>query len=64
MITQKAVFFPNEQKHGISISSSCKDFISKLLDKDPEGRLGSKGDLEEVLKHEWLADIEIDNIEK
>ena len=36
------------------MSEECKDFISKLLVKDPEHRLGTNG-AEEVLAHPWLS---------
>lgn len=62
MITTKAIFFPTEQKHGIRMSPEAQDFISKLLDKGPDTRLGSKGDLEEILSHEWFKDVNIEQI--
>ena len=31
-----------------ALSDGCKDIISKLLDKDPKIRLGSKGDIKEI----------------
>lgn len=44
------------------MSDDCKDFISKLLEKDPVNRLGSKEGIEEILRHPWLADINIDQL--
>ena len=35
-----------------------------MLDKDPEARLGSKNGLSEILKHEWLADFDVDALER
>lgn len=62
MITTKAVFFPTEQKHGIRMSPEAKDFISRLLDKGAETRLGAQGGLEEVLAHPWLKDVDVEQI--
>ena len=42
------------------MSNECKDFISKLLDKNPSTRLGSKkgagGDVNEIINHPWIKD--------
>ena len=40
------------------MSDECKDFISKLLEKKPENRLGTQGGLDEVLAHPWFAEID------
>jgi serine/threonine protein kinase len=39
------------------VSSQCLDLISRLLETDPGKRLGVNGS-QEVLKHEWFADID------
>ena len=39
------------------MSKAAKDFIEKLLIKDPKKRLGTKGDLKSVLAHPWFYDI-------
>ena len=59
-IQTKPVLFPDEQRHKIAISEDCKDFILKLLDKDPAARLGSKGGLDEILAHPWLMHEDAD----
>ena len=59
MIKTKPVFFPDPERHRISMSDDCKDFISKLLDKSDKTRLGVNG-LNEVLEHPWLASIDKD----
>jgi serine/threonine protein kinase len=56
-VTSKPVAFPDKQKHGISLSNECKDFIRNLLIKDPSKRLGSKGGMNQVMNHPWLSDI-------
>ena len=37
------------------MSDECKDFIAKLLDKNPNSRLGSHGDVDELLAHPWFS---------
>ena len=59
LIKSKPVFFPDEKKHGISMSDNCKDFISKCLTKTPQERLGTKRDIEEILAHPWFSDIDV-----
>jgi len=41
------------------MSDDCKDLISKLLEKDPANRLGSKGGLEEILAHPWFNSLDM-----
>ena len=49
LIKSKPVFFPDAQKHGIAMSENCKHFINACLNKTVEGRLGYKGDIQEIL---------------
>ena len=63
MILKKEVTFPTKKKQGFELSKNAKDFIQKLLNlfywnKNPKKRLGSKDDVEEVLNHKWLSDID------
>lgn len=58
LIKSKPVFFPDEKKHGISMSDNCKDFISKCLSKTSNDRLGTQGDIKEILAHPWFSDID------
>lgn len=37
------------------MSEDLKDLIKKLLDKNPESRLGSNGDADEIVNHPWFA---------
>lgn len=60
MITTKSVFFPTKEKHNIDMSDDARDFISKLLQKDPAQRLGTQGGLQEILEHPWLKDYDIE----
>ena len=62
LIKSKPVFFPDEKKHGISMSDNCKDFISKCLTKTPQERLGTKDDIKEILAHPWFSDIDVNKL--
>ena len=42
------------------MSKEAEDFISKLLEKNPSKRLGTKGGLVEVLSHPWFANLKSD----
>ena len=63
LIKSKPVFFPDAKKHGIAMTAECKDFISQCLSKTPGERLGSKGDIEEILAHPWFRDIDLDKLQ-
>jgi len=39
-----------------SMSSSCKNLIMRLIEKNKEKRLGAKG-IEEIISHPWLKNI-------
>jgi serine/threonine protein kinase len=45
IIRNKKIVFPDAKKHGIAMTEDCKDFISKLLEKNPVNRLGAKNDV-------------------
>jgi serum/glucocorticoid-regulated kinase 2 len=62
LIKKKPVYFPDPQRHKIKMSEECKDFISKLLDKDPAKRLGSKNGVDEILGHPFFASINFDEL--
>jgi len=59
LIRKKPVYFPDPQRHKITMSDDCKDLISKLLEKDPANRLGSKNGLEEILAHPWFSTLDV-----
>jgi serum/glucocorticoid-regulated kinase 2 len=48
----------------IKISLDAQDIISKLLDRDPNTRLGAKGDLSEIKAHPFFSTIDFDLIFK
>lgn len=41
-----------------SMSKELKDFISKLICKDPNQRLGAKNGLEEIFQHKWFKGVD------
>jgi serine/threonine protein kinase len=54
-IVQDPVEFPSN----ISLSKPLQDLILRLLNKDPEARLGhSQDELEEIMTHEWFNPID------
>lgn len=64
MIKKRAVNFPDPERYKIHMSEECKDFISKLLAKDPNQRLGRKGGQKEVLAHPWFKSLNVDTLMK
>lgn len=64
LIKSKPVYFPDPQRHQISMSADCQSFISMLLEKDPAKRLGTKDGIREILNHPWLQDIDTDKLLK
>jgi len=51
--------FPDEAKHkSIKMSEDCKDVITKLLEKDPKKRLGTKYGQSDVLGHAFFEGID------
>ena len=60
-IERAQIRWPNQEKHGISVSDIAKDLIIKLLNKDKSKRLGVKGG-DEVLGHPFFAELDIDKL--
>lgn len=46
-------------KQGVVVTDICKDFITRLLDKDPNTRLGSSMDSLEILSHPWFKEVDV-----
>jgi serine/threonine protein kinase len=42
----------------MNCSDECKDFITRLLDKNPKTRLGSEGGVQEIMAHPWLKSVD------
>jgi len=62
MIRKREVKFPDPERHKIFMTEDCKDFITKLLTKDPTQRLGFHGGCDEVLSHPWFSDIDVKKV--
>ena len=62
-IEKMSVAFPEKGRHSIEMSDTCKDFVARLLDKNPATRLGSRGDLKELFEHPWLRDVDVEAIQ-
>jgi len=58
LIEKFPVKFPDPEKHKILMSEEVKDLLTKLLMKDPKERLGTNGEVEEIMAHPWFADID------
>lgn len=43
LIKKGKIIFPDPVKHNIDMTEEMKDFIVKLLDRNPESRLGANG---------------------
>lgn len=52
-IMQKDLKFPAD----VQVSKECKDFLKRLLSKDPKKRLGSNGGASEIRNHKWFSEI-------
>ena len=44
------------------MSEEFKDFINKVLDKNPATRLGAQGGVDELLAHPWLSTLDSNDI--
>lgn len=62
LIKKKPVYFPDPVRHKIVMSDECKDFITKLLEKEPSNRIGSANGIDEICAHPWLASIDISDL--
>ena len=61
-IRQSKVVFPDKRKYKIDYSDEFVDLVLKLLDKEKKTRLGSNGDVEEILAHPFFKDLNIKNL--
>lgn len=48
----------------VKVSDEAKDFIMKMLRKDPATRLGAKSEANEILSHPWFADLDREKMMK
>ena len=42
----------------VQIGGDCKDFLKRVLAKDPDDRLGNKNDGEELKLHPWFRNMD------
>lgn len=49
---------------GSCISDEAKDFVTRLLERDPAKRLGAQGDVEEVKAHDFFSDVNWNTVYK
>lgn len=63
LIWEGKVIFPDPEKHKIEMSEEMKDFISRLLSKDPSIWLGING-AAEIKEHPWFLGWNWDKLEK
>ena len=63
-IRKKKLNWKEADKFQIKISEEGKDLIFKLLIKEPNNRMGSNGDIDELLQHPWFSDVNIDKLMK
>jgi protein kinase A len=55
MIGKALYYVPDERK----FSADARDFICRLLEKDPSKRLGTFRE-KDILEHEWFSEIDIE----
>ena len=63
-IRKKKLNWKEADRFQIKISEEGKDLIFKLLIKEPDNRMGSNGDIDELLKHPWFSDVDVDRLLK
>lgn len=64
LIKETNVIFPDPKRHkDVIISDDCRDFMSRLLTKDPNNRLGTKNGYNGVLSHIWFSDFDINDLQ-
>jgi len=57
IIRKKKIIFPDPVLHGIYMSDDCKDFITKITQKDFKKRLGHENDVEDIITHPWFKEF-------
>lgn len=58
LILNEEVFFPKKSK----LSDDCKDLLTRLLDKNPSTRLGSRTGLNEIKGHPFFKYVSFEMI--
>ena len=62
-IESAPIRWPDQTKHGISVSALAQDLILSLLNRDRKERLGQKNDVEEILAHPFFTEINIKKLQ-
>jgi len=63
LIRNGNIIFPDPVRHKIFMSEPLKDLISKLLDRNALTRLGSNGDVNEVISHPFFQTVDFDKLQ-
>lgn len=61
-IRQSKVVFPDKRKYKIEYSDEFVSITEMLLKKDKNERLGTKGDIEEIMAHPFFADLNVQDL--
>lgn len=62
-IQSAKVIFPDRKKYRIDYSDDIIDLVVQLLNKDKTKRLGSKGDMEEIMAHKFFSGFDFKALE-
>lgn len=62
-IKNSKVVFPDRTKYKVDYSDDLMDFVTQLLVKNKDSRLGSNGGVKEILKHPFIASLNMDDLE-
>ena len=54
--------FPDKRKYKIEYSDEFVDLVLKLLNKEKGQRLGSNGDVDEIMAHPFFASLNIKDL--
>lgn len=62
-IKNSKVVFPDRTKYKVDYSDDLMDFVTQLLVKNKDSRLGSNGGVKEILKHPFIASLNMNDLE-
>lgn len=61
-IKNSKVVFPDKRRYKIEYSEDFVDLVLRLLNKEKDKRLGTHGDVKEVLEHPFFASLDLDAV--
>lgn len=61
-IKNSKVVFPDKRRYKIEYSEEFVDLVLRLLHKEKDKRLGTQGDVKEVLEHPFFASLNLDAV--